>query len=131
MPAPTLSATHPNRRAVSGNCSKTLTCHIFNILVQVKFINPSRSFVKSANSKSEYDHRLAPKSNQPASPTLLQACFFSLIPGLCMAQLTSNTDSIIKKLVTVFVLVFYSFDNFVILDYPDRTAKFNQITIPG
>jgi hypothetical protein len=99
--------------------------------MQVKFINPSRLFVKSGNSNSVYNHRLAPKSNQPASPTLLQACFFSLISGLYMAQLTSNTDSIIKKLVTVFALVFCSFDKFVILDNPDRASTVKKITIPG
>jgi hypothetical protein len=98
--------------------------------VQVKFINPSRFFVKSGNNNSENDHRLAPKSNQPASPTLLQACFFSLISGLYMAQLTSNTDSIIKKLVTVFAFLSCSIDKFVILDNPDRAATVNQLTIP-
>jgi len=47
-----------------------------------------------------------------------------------MAQLTSNTDSIIKKLVTVFAFLSCSIDKFVILDNPDRAATVNQLTIP-
>jgi hypothetical protein len=48
-----------------------------------------------------------------------------------MAQLTSNTDSIIKKLVTVFAISSCFQDSFVTGDNPVRAATVNKITIPG
>jgi hypothetical protein len=49
--------------------------------------------------------------NLQAILTTSQACFFILIPGLNMEQLTSNTDNKVKKLVTVFAYAFCTNDN--------------------
>ena len=48
--------------------------------------------------------------NQPArNSNASQACHLFFIPGLCPAQLTSNTDNKVQKLVTVFALsAFYT-----------------------
>ena len=48
-----------------------------------------------------------------------------------MAQLTSNTDSIIKKLVTVFAFVPAFKPGYYIKTNPDRATAVNKITIPG
>jgi hypothetical protein len=53
--------------------------------------------------------------NLQAILTTSQACFFILIPGLNMSQLTSNTDNKVQKLVTVFAFCLMHLDNILLV----------------
>ena len=50
---------------------------------------------------------------------------------MTLTALTTNTDSIIKKLVTVFALVTAPMPGCYKRNNPDRATAVNKITIPG
>ena len=70
-----------------------------------KFVTVECSLHQLAEKGIWNDYRLAPKSTSPHTQPFASLPFYSPDRS-CMAQLTSNTDGIIYKLVMVFAICF-------------------------
>jgi hypothetical protein len=69
------------------------------------FVTMDCSLTQLAERKNWIDYRLAPKSTSPLAQPFASLPFYSPDKS-CMAQLTSNTDNKVNKLVVVFAILY-------------------------
>ena len=99
-------------RAVRGNCAKKTWLFTNDNFVSIdNFLTPWQLIIKSSIKTILKPFPGLPR-NQPARMANPSASlFFCFNDNSCLAQLTSNTDGIIQKLVTVFAIRHYSLLN--------------------